>query len=104
MPIFGGKKKTKVFYTTDVHGSTVVFKKFINAAKFYEVEVLILGGDMVGKMIIPIVEQAERSFQRQLPGQGLRYRQREELAKAELNFENSGLYPIRVTPEEVEAV
>ena len=101
MPIFG-KKKTKVFYTTDVHGSTVVFKKFINAAKFYEVEVLILGGDMVGKMIIPIVEQAGGRFSANYLGKVYDIGDADELAKTELNFENSGLYPIRVTPEEVQ--
>ena len=102
MPVFGGKKKTKVFYTTDVHGSTVVFKKFINAAKFYEVEVLILGGDMVGKMIIPIVEQAGGRFSANYLGKVYDIGDADELAKTELNFENSGLYPIRVTPEEVQ--
>ena len=102
MPIFGGKKKTKIFFTTDVHGSTVVFKKFINAAKFYEVEVLILGGDMVGKMIIPIVEQAGGHYGANYLGKVYDIASQDELAKAELNFENSGLYPIRVTPEEVE--
>ena len=102
MPIFGGKKKTKVFYTTDVHGSTVVFKKFINAAKFYDVEVLILGGDMVGKMIIPIVEQASGHYGANYLGKVYDIASEDELVKAELNFENSGLYPIRVTPEEVE--
>ena len=45
MPLFGNKS-TRVFFTTDLHGSTVVFKKFINAGKFYEAQVLILGGDM----------------------------------------------------------
>ena len=102
MPVFGGKKKTKVFYTTDVHGSTVVFKKFINAAKFYEVEVLILGGDMVGKMIIPIVEQAGGRFSANYLGTVYDIGDADELVKTELNFENSGLYPIRVTPEEVQ--
>ena len=102
MPVFGGKKKTKVFYTTDVHGSTVVFKKFINAAKFYEVEVLILGGDMVGKMIIPIVEQAGGRFSANYLGKVYDIGDADELTKTELNFENSGLYPIRVSPEEVQ--
>ena len=102
MPIFGGKKKTKVFYTTDVHGSTVVFKKFINAAKFYEADVLILGGDMVGKMIIPIVEQANGRFSANYLGKVYDIGNADELAKTEQTFEDSGLYPIRVTPEEVQ--
>ena len=34
-----------IFFATDVHGSNVCFKKFISAGKFYDVKVLILGGD-----------------------------------------------------------
>ena len=51
MPLFGGKKITRVFFTTDVHGSTVVFKKFINAAKFYDAHVLVMGGDILGNIL-----------------------------------------------------
>ena len=86
MPLFGNKP-TRVFFTTDLHGSTVVFKKFINAGKFYEAQVLILGGDMIGKMIVPVVSQGRGRFS----------------AKLEATFENSGLYPVRLSPEEVQA-
>ena len=33
----------KLYFATDVHGSEICWKKFISAAKFYEVDVLILG-------------------------------------------------------------
>jgi Icc-related predicted phosphoesterase len=103
VPLFGSKKITRMFFTTDVHGATVIFKKFINAAKFYEANVLVLGGDMVGKMIIPLVEQPGGRYTANYLGQLYDVTSGEELTKLELNFENSGLYPIRVTPEEVEA-
>jgi Icc-related predicted phosphoesterase len=53
---------TRIFFTSDVHGSDVCFLKFVNAAKFYQANILILGGDMTGKMIVPIVEQGDGSF------------------------------------------
>ena len=43
-----------IFFATDVHGSNVCFKKFVGAAKFYGADVLILGGDVTGKMVVPI--------------------------------------------------
>jgi Icc-related predicted phosphoesterase len=52
---------TRVFFTSDVHGSEVCFMKFLDAAKFYKADVLILGGDITGKMIVPTVEQQGRS-------------------------------------------
>lgn len=102
MPLFGNKS-TRVFFTTDVHGSTVVFKKFINAGKFYEAQVLILGGDMIGKMIVPIVSRGNRHFSANYLGKLYDVIEGEELDKLEANLENSGLYPVRLTPEEVQA-
>lgn len=102
MPLFGNKS-TRVFFTTDLHGSTVVFKKFINAGKFYEAQVLILGGDMIGKMVVPIVSQGGGHFSANYLGKLYDITEGEELDKLEVTFENSGLYPVRLTPEEVQA-
>jgi Icc-related predicted phosphoesterase len=49
---------TRLFFTTDVHGSDRCFRKFLNAAKAYKADALILGGDITGKVLIPIVERS----------------------------------------------
>jgi uncharacterized protein len=102
LALFGGKK-TRLFFTTDVHGSTVVFKKFINAAKFYDAQVIVLGGDMVGKMIVPLVEQSNHRFHANYLGKIYDIAAGEETEKLEQTLENSGLYPLHVSPEEIEA-
>ena len=48
---------TKVFYATDVHGSERTWRKFLNAAKFYGADVLVMGGDVMGKLTIPIIRE-----------------------------------------------
>lgn len=103
MGLFGDKKNTRLFFTTDVHGSTVVFKKFINSAKFYEAQVIILGGDMVGKMIVPLVEQSNHNYRANYLGKVYDVDAGTELEHLEETLENSGLYPLRVSPEEVKA-
>ncbi len=103
MSPFGSSKRTRVFFTTDVHGSTVVFKKFINSAKFYEAQVIILGGDMVGKMIVPLVEQANHSYHANYLGKVYELASEDEAQHLEQTLENSGLYPVRVSPDEVKA-
>ncbi len=103
MGLFGDNKKTRLFFTTDVHGSTVVFKKFINSAKFYDAQVIILGGDMVGKMIVPLVEQANHNYRANYLGKVYDVTSGTELEHLEETLENSGLYPLRVSPEEVKA-
>lgn len=59
MGLFGKKDKgktTKLFFVTDVHGSETTFRKFVNSGQFYGVDVLVLGGDIAGKMVVPILE------------------------------------------------
>jgi Icc-related predicted phosphoesterase len=51
------KPPTRLFFATDLHGSETAFRKFIIAARFYEAQVLILGGDVAGKLLVPIVRR-----------------------------------------------
>lgn len=53
---------TRVFFTTDVHGSDRCFRKFVNAAKVYKADALILGGDITGKVMVPFVERPDGSY------------------------------------------
>ena len=49
MPFFSKKSKkkpTRLFFATDLHGSERTYRKFINAGKFYDVNVLVMGGDI----------------------------------------------------------
>ena len=52
-----GDKRVRLFYATDVHGSERTFRKFVNCAKFYKVDHLVMGGDIMGKFLIPIVDE-----------------------------------------------
>jgi hypothetical protein len=50
----------RIFFATDLHGSNVCFKKFCAAADFYQCDALILGGDVTGKLLVPIVAQGDK--------------------------------------------
>lgn len=56
-------KPFKILYTSDIHGSDIVFKKFLNAGKMYKVDALIIGGDLAGKALIPIIELTEGKYE-----------------------------------------
>ena len=45
----------RIFFATDIHGSDMCWRKFLNAGKFHKADVLIMGGDMTGKAMVPIV-------------------------------------------------
>ena len=50
-------RDAKIFFATDIHGSDVCLRKFLNAGKFYGVDAVVMGGDITGKMIVPVVEE-----------------------------------------------
>lgn len=62
------KKLTRLYFATDVHGSERTFRKFINAGKFYEADVLIMGGDILGKLAIPIISEGNGRYRATLQG------------------------------------
>jgi Icc-related predicted phosphoesterase len=69
---FLGKKKskklTRLFFATDIHGSERTYRKFINAGKFYEVNVIVMGGDISGKLMIPIIKEGNGNYRATLQG------------------------------------
>jgi len=91
---------TRLFFATDVHGSERVFRKFINAAKFYKADTLILGGDITGKIIILLVEQADGSYKANFLGSEYKVKTKEEIDLLEKNIRFTGYYPYRTSPDQ----
>ena len=56
------KKMTRLFFATDIHGSERTYRKFINAGKFYEANVIVMGGDISGKLMIPIIKEGNGHY------------------------------------------
>ena len=105
MPLFGkGKAKSAadctLFFATDLHGSDVCFKKFLSAKLAYEADVLILGGDMTGKLTVPIVEEPGNRYKVGSPG-GTYETTADALPEIQQQLSQSGFYWFVTTPEEV---
>jgi len=92
---------TRLFFATDVHGSDICWKKFLNAGKFYNADVLILGGDMTGKALVPITQRADGTFKATLLQQEFILKNEDEARDMERRVGSRGYYPFRVTPEQL---
>jgi len=92
----------RIYFTTDVHGSTVCFKKFLNAAKFYTADVAIIGGDITGKLIIPITEQTDGTYTCKHQGTAYDLTTKDELEKLRKRIEDQGYYPYITSKSEME--
>jgi uncharacterized protein len=93
----------KLFFATDIHGSDRCFRKFLNAAGFYGADILLMGGDMTGKMVLPVVRQADGTFATRLAGRE-RVVDAEELPGLKTLMADSGLYPHECDPDELAAL
>ena len=93
---------TTIFFATDIHGSDICWNKFLNAGKFYGADVLILGGDMTGKAIVPVVEQGAGIYKTTLLQQDFELRGPDELADMLKRIRSRGYYPYLTTPEEIQ--
>ena len=53
----GAQTLTRIYFATDLHGSEKCFRKFLNGARAYKADALILGGDVAGKAILPLTRE-----------------------------------------------
>ena len=103
MGLLSGRKKPKtdllLFFATDIHGSRVCFKKFLSSLEFYGADVALLGGDMTGKMIVPIVHQGGGRYQAQVAGQDMSLPET-EVPELEGRLADAGYYPRKMERDE----
>ena len=92
---------TTLFFATDVHGSDICWKKFINAGKFYNADTLILGGDMTGKAIVPIIYEGNNTYRAVLLEQESVLHGEDEVETMVKRIKSRGYYPYRTTPDEI---
>ena len=92
----------KLFYATDVHGSDRCFTKFVNAASFYGADAILLGGDLTGKAVVPLVRENGVHhgvfLGEDVTAEG------EALSELEKKIANAGYYAFRCDRDEDEAL
>lgn len=86
----------RIFYATDIHGSDICFRKFLNAAKVYNAEVLIMGGDITGKTITPIFRESS-AYRCMLLGEEIAVHSNKGLEKLKKQIRDIGSYPYVTT-------
>ena len=91
---------TRLFYAGDVHGSRVCWKKFVNAAAHYPADVLVMGGDLTGKALVPIIRRPDGSYTAMVIGEERVARTAEELDQMQQAISTNGMYPLIVDEEE----
>ena len=95
---------TTIYYASDVHGSNRCFRKFLNAAKFYKAQVLVMGGDVLGKAIIFLEETRPGIYVTQERGQRLELTSEGDVREFEKIAADKGMYTYRCREGERDAL
>jgi Icc-related predicted phosphoesterase len=99
-----GGKRMRIFFATDVHGSERTFRKFLNGAQFYKVDHLIMGGDIMGKFLIPIVDEGGGHYRVTLQEDLQQVDGPDELSALKERIETLGFYYVIVSEDEIHAM
>ncbi len=100
---FGKKERAaRVLFVTDLHASELTFRKLMNAVEIYEANVLIIGGDLAGKRVVPVVKGAN-GYSTSISGEDITVDEG-GLDEVVAKVKNLGQYPLVVGAEEYEAL
>jgi Icc-related predicted phosphoesterase len=91
----------RLFFATDIHGSETCWRKFLNSGKHYGADAIVLGGDMTGKALVPIVDEGDGRWHATLLEQRHELKGEEDVEQFEQAVRRRGYYPFRTTPGEL---
>jgi Icc-related predicted phosphoesterase len=100
----GDGASLRLYYASDIHGTEVLWRKFLHAPAVYSTPVIVMGGDVTGKAVIPLVDQGAGVVTAELFGRPERAGTPEELAELENRIRSNGMYPHLMTASEVQRV
>jgi Icc-related predicted phosphoesterase len=90
----------RIYFCSDVHASRKCWKKFLAAPKFYDADIIVMGGDVTGKFIVPIVEQPRGYHTAKFLGVDRRIETAEEMERIKIRIADTGQYSLEMTPDE----
>jgi uncharacterized protein len=99
--LFSREPDMRVYFATDIHGSETCWRKFLNSGKHYEANVMVLGGDMPGKALVPIVQDGKDHWHATLLENRREFESEDEVKEFEESVMRRGYYPFRTDPDQM---
>src|SRR6201987_2711827 len=96
------RRALRLYFATDIHGSDVCFRKFLAAAKVYQADAVILGGDFAGKALVPVLAR-DGELTARIEGQAVTV-PAAEWDKLAADVNPAGFYPVRMEADELAAL
>jgi len=92
----------RIYYASDLHGSEKCWRKFLATPKYYQADVIIIGGDITGKFIVPIIHLPNGRVEATFMGRKRKLKKEKDIEALKKQIANTGQYVIDMTQEEYE--
>ena len=92
----------RIYYASDLHGSEKCWRKFLATPKYYQADVIIIGGDITGKFIVPIIHLPNGRVEATFMGRKRKLKKEKDIEALKKQIANTGQYVIDITQEEYE--
>ena len=89
----------RIYFTSDIHASERCWRKFLATPKHYRADVIIVGGDITGKSIVPLIGDGAR-WRATFAEEHFTLAGEEELQAFERRIADTGAYTCRVDEDE----
>jgi Icc-related predicted phosphoesterase len=96
-----GDRTVRLFYASDIHGSDLLWRKFLGASRFYDADASIMGGDLLGKAIVPIERSGGGMYRAEFLGDERLVHEGAELDELVDAIRFNGYYPWIATRDEI---
>lgn len=94
----------RIFFATDLQGSEICFRKLLSAGKFYRAEVVIMGGDITGKTVVPVVKGCDGTYISHFRRREVRLTTEVEVQSFVQKIRDTGFYPYLTDADEMEVL
>ncbi|HYY03494.1 MAG TPA: hypothetical protein VE736_06375 [Gaiellaceae bacterium] len=98
----GGSAGVRLFYASDIHGSDLLWRKFLGAGKFYGAEAAVMGGDLLGKAIVPVERRDDGTLRATFLGEERVVHEGKDLDELLAAIRFNGYYPWVAARDEIE--
>jgi Icc-related predicted phosphoesterase len=93
----------RMYFCTDIHGSERCWKKFLATPKHYECDTIVIGGDITGKLIVPVIETKRGKYKARFAGIERKVSSGSQLDSLLAMIADAGEYAWLTTPDEFES-
>lgn len=93
----------RIYFTSDLHGSQKCWLKFLATPKYYQADVIIIGGDITGKFVVPIVRHPRGYAEATYMGIKRKMKKEADVEQLKEQIAYAGQYATEMSAEEFEA-